>query len=555
MAKTKELTLLYVEDDDILRESTLALLNNFFDDIETAVDGQDGLEKFQKHPFDLIMSDIRMPKLDGLSMSREIRTLNPQQHIIILSAHNDTQYFESSIDIGIDGYLVKPLKTEQFLHVLNKACTLIYQQIENTRYKTHLEREVAKQTQDLEEILIKDRTTKLPNRVALEKYFKRENSDINVILFNIDNFSSVNMSFGYETGDQVLQKVSDFLLQILPPKTTLYHIGSDEFLLLTTLYDIPYLQNVAKNILNTFIDTPIQLEKDISIRLTLTAAIAQGDRSNIVQHAELGLVEARKIGKNHIYIYTKDDNFYTYQKERLEWIHRVKNALEKNLVTPFFQPIINNKTKKVDKYECLARILEDGKIITPNFFIEPARLSGQIIEITKQMIEKSFKMFKDNTFEFSINIESEDLNANYLTAFIKEHAKKNNIAYNRIVIEVLEHISTYDQSTTISQLQELKEMGLKIAIDDFGSEQSNFSRVLDIHADYIKIDAQFIKSIHKDPKSYKIAAAITHLAKNLDAKIIAEFVHNEDIFKKILELDIDYSQGYYFGQPSASLNQ
>lgn len=124
---------------------------------------------------------------------------------------------------------------------------------------------------------------------------------------------------------------------------------------------------------------------------------------------------------------------------------------------------------------------------------------------------------------------------------------------NRIVVEVLEHIHTYDDSSTLNQLVDLKSMGIQIAIDDFGNEQSNFSRLLDIQADYIKIDGQFIKSIDTDLKSYKISSAISNLAKSLDAKIIAEYVHSKEVLDKILELDIDYSQGYYFGAPTSKV--
>ncbi len=122
-----------------------------------------------------------------------------------------------------------------------------------------------------------------------------------------------------------------------------------------------------------------------------------------------------------------------------------------------------------------------------------------------------------------------------------------------VVFEVLEGISLTDSDNVLEQLTALKEMGCKIAIDDFGAEQSNFSRLLELNADFVKIDGKFIKNIHTDPKSYTITKAISGLAKDIGIKVIAEFVHCEQIQEKIAELGIEYSQGYYFGKPKQTI--
>ena len=114
---SSSLKLLYVEDNKSTRESTLEFLEDFFDDIETAVDGEDGLEEFNttEKQFDIILSDINMPKLNGIQMAEQIRAQNNNIVILFLSAHNETEYFMQSLKLGIDGYILKPLSTEQFL--------------------------------------------------------------------------------------------------------------------------------------------------------------------------------------------------------------------------------------------------------------------------------------------------------------------------------------------------------------------------------------------------------------------------------------------------------
>lgn len=552
LALTKDLTLLYVEDDDQLRQNTAELFLNFFKSVTTANNGEAGLQHYKEASFDLIITDILMPQMNGLDMSSAIRQIDPTQHIIIISAYNDPHYFETSINIGVDGYIVKPINNTQLLQTLFRTASKISDHNKAIRYHQTLEEEIQKRTREINRNMVVDRITGLANRTALDQVLDPE-AQYNVILFNIDNFSSVNLTFGYTIGDEVLKNIGSFLRQKLGDSEKLYRIGSDEFVYITQGYDINYLQELAASIQKDLINRTITLPMDASVRLTLTAAIAHAKGEHVIKNAELALYEARRIGKNQLYTYKEDLPIFSIQKERLDWINKIRIALDNNLITPFFQPIVDTKTKEIVKYESLARIVDKGAIITPNYFIEPARVSGQITALTKMMIKKSFAQFEHNKYDFSINIESEDLNANYLPDYIAHYAKKYGIKHDRIVVEILENIHTYNEKETIDQLLALKEMGIKIAIDDFGNEQSNFSRLLDIQADFIKIDGQFIKSIDYDSKSYKISAAITSLAESLDAKIIAEFVHKQEVYDKILELNIDYSQGYFFGMPSAKI--
>ncbi len=549
---TESLTLLYVEDDDILRESTADLFKNFFGSVESAVDGLEALKLYEKGKFDIIISDILMPNLNGLEMSKKIKEQDEEQHIIIISAYNDANYFEESISIGIDGYIVKPLNNEQLIKELYKVSHKIHEHKQNLAYRVQLEEEIKQRTQEFKESLVTDRITTLPNRLALDDALDKE-QEYKALLFNIDNFNSVNMGFGYDMGDAVLKAVSDFLQSKLDKEGQLYRIGADEFIYITQVYSLEHLKSVAVDIQSIFMNDVLTLPNEASVRLTLSAALAQGKADNLVKHSQLALYQARKSGKSKLFVYEENLPIFSAQKERIGWINKLRVALDNDLITPFFQPIVDNRTGAICKYETLARIVDNGKIITPNYFIEPGRVSGQITELTKSIIKKSFEIMADNDYEFSINIESEDLNENYLPDYIKHFANKYNIRMDRIVIEVLEHIHTYDEQQTLEQLETLKKMGVKIAIDDFGNEQSNFSRLLDIQADYIKIDGQFIKEIDSDPKSFKISSAITNLAKSLDAKIIAEFVHKKEVQDKILELGIDFSQGYYFGIPTAKI--
>lgn len=546
---TKTLDILYAEDDIALREATSELFIHLFASVDVAADGKEALDFYEKGKYDIIISDILMPYTTGLELAEIIKEEDNDQQIIFVSAYNDADYFERSIELGIDGYIVKPLNHAQLLKTLYKITSKIIEHKENIAYKTHLQEEVQSRTLEFKQALITDSLTGFPNRLALEQDLSQESS-YTAALFNIDNFSSVNIGFGYDIGDALLCEVSQYLNAHLPTVMTLYRIESDEFLAISDTMDSTHLEKTVNEIQAKFINTIFDLPHDLKLRLTITAAIAQAKPNKLIRNVQLALHEARKVGRNQLYTYHDNLPIESMQKDSIEWINRVRLALENDLLTPFFQPIVLNSSGEVKKYESLARIVENNKIITPNYFIEPARMSGQISEVTKTMIRKTMEAFSHNDYEFSINIESEDLNAHFLPDYIHHYAQKYHIKMDRIVVEVLEHIQTYDDKSALDQLVHLKNMGIQIAIDDFGNEQSNFSRLLDIQADYIKIDGQFIKNINSDLKSYKISSAITNLAKSLVAKIIAEFVHNKEVFDKIVDLGIDYSQGYYFGKPS-----
>ncbi len=166
---------------------------------------------------------------------------------------------------------------------------------------------------------------------------------------------------------------------------------------------------------------------------------------------------------------------------------------------------------------------------------------------------QSFKTFSQTDYEFSINIAASDFLLDYLEFFLLKNAKKYNIDPSRVVLEMLEDITTLDSGSTMQQLKSLRAHGFKFAIDDFGAENSNLSRLLEIHPDYLKIDGQFIRNIVEDKKSQIIVDGILLICKNSNIKVIAEYVHNEAVQKKIKELGVDYSQGYYFGKPEAKL--
>lgn len=303
------------------------------------------------------------------------------------------------------------------------------------------------------------------------------------------------------------------------------------------------------NLQNQIESLDIEIINGSTINIDSVITLAKGEHKNLIQKLRVAQIESKN----------KNLNFYVFEEEGMEiikeqanniyWIDFLKQSFKNDSIIPYFQPIVETQTGKIVKYECLARIKDREKIISPFFFIDAAKKIGAITKITKIMIEKSCKIFANSKMHFSINISKEDLIEGYLKDFLEEMIQKYNLLKSQITLEILEEISVFGDDKVIHELLELKNEGYKIALDDFGSENASFSRMLELEIDIVKIDAMFIKNIHTHKNSRIIVESISHMAKLFNYEVIAEYVHNKEVVDVLKEIGIKYSQGYYFSMP------
>lgn len=550
--KTKMLNLLYVEDDLSSREQLSMILNIFFAKVTVAEDGLSGWELYQKESFDLVITDINMPKMNGIELLKKIRLSNPFQKVIIVSAHDSGEYLLSAIRLGVNNFIIKPVEMEQFEGAISSVSTEIHNAKLKSYYQQELESEVTRKTEEIMKMAVTDELTGLYNRKKLNHMLSQSGEKV-LMLLNIDNFDNINATYGYINGDLILQNIALFFETQKHLDATLFRLGHDEFAFLFLDTEITEVEKYAKDIQIIIRKHPIVYEH-IIVKFSATIVLAEG-KKDLLKDVHVAFKETRTIGKNLIGIYKKNSDMEIHQRNIQNCMHSLHDILDRGDIIPFFQPIINNKTKKIEKYECLARILNDGKIQMPALFLETAALSGMLTKLSRIMIDKSFDYFKDKKEEFSVNISEADLNEGYLGEFLKDAISKYSINPKRVVIEVLEGISANGAKKSLDQLMMIKSMGFQLAIDDFGAENSNFERVYHLSVDYIKIDGQFIKHIDTDPNSYNVAKTITDFSKSIGAKVIAEYVHSEAVYKKVLELGIDYSQGFYFSEAIQNIEE
>lgn len=548
--QTKDVRVLYVEDEDTVRSQTMMIFDMLFKSVDVAFDGEDGWQKYQNSKYDIVFTDINMPRMDGLELSRLIKDDNLMQRIVIISAYNDAEFLLKAIECGVDGFLLKPMEMDKMLLTIKKLTNSILAEKIMRNYEKNLEDEITKQTQIIREQIVTDKLTGLQNRFALNKVLESVDEDTALILINIDNFDSINVVYGYECGDRSIVFLARLLAKNMINKSKLFYLGNDEFAIICNKSEKDVI-SYAKRLQVNIAESTIEFDNH-NIKFTVTIAIAKG-QDELLKHAYIALKEARKQGKNIIKSYSKDLFIEKLQSQIQGYSPIIRDAIDKSQIVPYFQAIVDNRTNKIHKYECLARIVNAEKVYSPFEFINVAEMMGVILEITKIIIDKSFKVFKDNDYTFSINITEIDLNNNYLKEYFTHKLKEYGINPSRVILEVLEGISVTGAKNSLEQLTDLKNMGFGIAIDDFGTQNSNFERVYSMNVDFIKIDGSFVKNIDTNKKSYSIVKTINDFAKSIGAEVIAEYVHSKEVQEIVKELGIEYSQGYYFSEPRQEL--
>lgn len=406
-------------------------------------------------------------------------------------------------------------------------------------------------TEELKRNLRLDSLTNIGNRYKLiEDVSKSVNPCISIL--DIVSFSDVNDFFGYKTGDSVLKIVARKIEELLIDKENykVYRDHSDTFCIVAQNEDRDkFIKNIDE-ISKTIAKVPIVI-KSRELYVQLSYVFSFESKENLLETANI--IKRYSHANKNIIIYDKALELEKDYEKNIFWTLKIKKALDEDKIVPYFQPIYNLKTNKIEKYEALVRLIDGNNVISPYYFLDISKKSKQYLQLTKTMIQKTFDYFKDKDFEFSINLTFEDIKSEYISSFIIELLKEYKIGH-RVVFEIVES-EEIDNFRKINEFfVTIREYGCKIAIDDFGSGYSNFEYLAKLNVDYIKIDGSLIKDILINKSSQNIVSMLVNFAKGQKVKTIAEFVSNKDILNKVRELGIDYVQGYYIKEPIASID-
>lgn len=569
---SKDLNVLYIEDD-ISKDVTVKFLDEIFKEVDVAEDGVIGLDKYKSYYeknneyYDLVISDINMPNMNGIELSKNVLQLNEKQMLIIVSAYNDSKNLIELINLGVSSFIQKPIRFENTISVFSKVCQNIYnskmvlefnekikqlnEELKNSNCQ--LEKKVEERTSELRELLYFDKLTSLKSYHSLMKNIEK-NESLALFVINIDSFLNINSMYGFEESNSLLIQFSQCLKYFNTNYSyEVYRVYSDEFVIAKEINNnnnIKEYENILFEIMDVIKSYNFTVDKGTPIEINASVGLSINQQNPFVC-ASMALRHAKK-HRLPYFIYNDDLDNSKSVKNIINWAPRLKKAIKENLILTAFQPIVD-KDANILKFEVLMRVAEKTKdsvnIISPYLFLEPAIKTRLYNDMMSILIEKSFITMYNRKEDFSINLSYEDIYNQTLIDIIKNNLKRFKKIGSRLIIEILETESIEDLEIMQRFIKEVRKFGVRIAIDDFGTGHSNFSNIISINPDYIKIDGSFIKNIHENSTSYTLVKGIISSSKELNIKTIAEYVHCKEVFDVLVDLGVDEFQGYYFSEP------
>ena len=402
--------------------------------------------------------------------------------------------------------------------------------------------------------LFHDQLTGLFNRNYLTEIAPMLNlNNYSIAMLDLDRFKIINDTYGHKAGDVVLQESAKIFKNSIRDSDILLRYGGEEFLLFINKRgkDDPSLE-VCDRIRHNISEYIFKYE-NTDIVMTVSIGLHQFPKleksfTEAIKKADSMLYIAKQRGRNQVVKY--DEKSQNPSAQNRKGIDEVKHALEQNRIFCHYQPIVDPHAKEILKYEALVRIiLENGEMVYPGSFLPYLKHTNIHYKLTIRILTICFDTFAKNSFSVSINLSFLDLMNDDINSFIIQRLKKDKNLASRVTFEILESDEIEDITVFKEKIEIIHSLGAKIAIDDFGSGYSNFKAVLDVEADFLKIDGTLIKDIDKNEKNFIVVKNIIQFAKDSEMKTIAEFVSSKEIYDKLMKIDVDYMQGFYLAKP------
>lgn len=412
-----------------------------------------------------------------------------------------------------------------------------------------------------------DSLTGLPNRRLmfdrldqLIKQAARYNKKIAVIYLDIDNFKDVNDSRGHDFGDQLLKGIASRLRAEVRQTDTVARIGGDEFVILLGDLERPEVADGIVRQISKKLSDPLEIDHHM-IYVTASLGIALfpndgADGKSLLLGADQAMYSAKAMGRNGFQYFTQ--TLQVNASYRTNLIAELREALAKNQFEMFYQPIVDLKTSKIAHAEALLRWRRsNGEIVSPASFIQIAEESGAIVDIGEWVWNESIQFFAGlqcgDQFSLAINVAASQFNANQHSA-VKwlEVLKANNVSPQSIVLEITERMMLNQSQRVTRKIAMFQEAGCKFSVDDFGTGYSSLASLKNFNFDYIKIDADFIKSLEANDQNTSLVNAMISMSKGLGLQSIAEGVETHEQVEILRNMGCTYAQGYLFGKPLSS---
>jgi diguanylate cyclase (GGDEF)-like protein/PAS domain S-box-containing protein len=437
----------------------------------------------------------------------------------------------------------------------------------NLQLENEMRARIAKE-EEIKKIAFSDYLTGLPNRRSFNNQLNEailqaaQNKESLAIMFiDVDGFKMINDTMGHAQGDELLKKIAERLTNTLRKSDIFARVGGDEFLiLLHSPTSKQYIEKICEDIINTVKD-PFEVSKnDIYITTSIGVSIYPEDGEDVntlVKNADIAMYKAKEYGKGRFAIC--NELMKNEVEEAMKLTNDLYRALELNELEVYYQPQVSTTTGRIVGLEDLLRWNHSKLgLIGPNDFIPIAEKTGLIVSIGEWVLRTAciqIKAWQDAglpKISIAVNLSVNQIQSNKIVKLVSKILIETGLDPQNLELEITENILMKDINNIVNTLEELKNLNVRIALDDFGTEYSSLSYLKELPLDRIKIPKPFINGIDKNNRDEPIISAIIMLGKKFGLDLIAEGVETEVQFKFLKTHMCDEVQGFYFYKPMST---
>jgi diguanylate cyclase (GGDEF)-like protein/PAS domain S-box-containing protein len=401
---------------------------------------------------------------------------------------------------------------------------------------------------------------RLEEHLALGERYGHEGA---VLVLDLDDFKQVNDTLGHSAGDELIVRIAGALAGRLRESDTLARLGGDEFAILLPTGGRADAERVANSLLDTVRQEraargPGGRERPVSASIgvaPLDSAANLGAEDALI-NADLAMYDAKEAGRDRSETYGKSSRGHARIEARLEWVERIRAALDEDRLVLHAQPVIETATGRVAQHELLVRMVDvHGDLIGPSSFLAIAERFGLIRELDHRVVTRAIRMLGEHRAAgrcptVEINISGHSLGDSQLAAHIGRELRATGVSATQLIFEVTETTAVGNITAARAFARRLGELGCRFALDDFGAGFGSFYYLKHLPFDFIKIDGEFVRNCATDPNDRLVIAAVVQLARGMGKRTIGEFVSDHATLVALRELGVDYAQGFHLGRPA-----
>ena len=375
------------------------------------------------------------------------------------------------------------------------------------------------------------------------------------LVIGVDQMGMVNTAYGHEAGDAVLVAIGQRLDRCLRASDIVGRLGSDRFGVLLANCNEEQATITAERILKAIRQSPIQL-RDSQLGVTVSASLVLFPENaktsfDVIAKAEGALLQAKAAGRDCVSVYHMTEEQRQSYRANMTVCERVKLALKENRLVFAFQPVIHAQTREISFYEALLRIRTvDGELIPAGRFVPHVEQLGLMRTIDRHALDLAIAELESHPdIILALNISGlTAADRSWLRALIGRLKSRPDVA-RRLIVEITETAALHDIEDSARFVTAVRNLGCKVAVDDFGAGYTTFKHLKSLTVDVVKIDGSFVRDISNSPENQLFIRNLLGLARSFGLQTVAEFVENEADARYLAQEGVDYLQGYFFGEP------